>query len=159
MTKKLKKIEEIQNHIKQIMRSIESRKISEFEMILFLFIFSLSLRLIYSNPGLFEADSIGVASAVEETFKTGTLHGIFNGRYGSVIINIITYIPYHLITGVESAEKSMIFTEILFASFSVVILFLFIVKIFNDKLISLVAALLFSISPIFLSVTTYGNSI
>lgn len=159
MTKKLKKIKEAQGLIKRIIKSIKMKKFSEIEIILFLFIFSLSLRLIYINPGLFEADSIGAASAVEETFKTGILHGLFNGRYGSVIVNIITYIPYHLITGIESAEKSLILTEILFASFSVIILFLFIVKIFDNKLISLVAALLFSISPIFLSVTTYGNSI
>ena len=135
------------------------RKISEIEIILFLFIFSLSLRLIYMNQGLFEADSIGAASAIEETFKTGTLHGLFNGRYGTVIVNIITYIPYHLITGIESAEKSLIFTEILFASLGVTILYLFILKLFNNRSISLIAALLFSISPIFLSVTTYGNSI
>ena len=33
----------------------------------------MSLRLIY----------IGAASAIEATFKTGTLHGLFNGRYGN----------------------------------------------------------------------------
>lgn len=129
------------------------------ESILFLFIFSLSLRLIYMNPGLFHADSVGLAYAVEETFKTGILHGLFNGRYGQVIVNLMTYIPYNLITGIESSEKSILFTEILFASFSIIILFLFIQKIFKDQSISLVTALLFSISPIFLSATTYGNSI
>lgn len=169
MTKKLKKGERPNNQTKQIIKSIDIKKISEkikkikkiseIEVIILLFIFSLGLRLMYMNPGLFEGDSVGVASAVEETFKTGILHGIFNGRYGSVIVNLITYTPYHLITGIESAEKSILFTEILFASFSVIILFLFILKIFNNKSIALVAALLFSISPIFLSVTTYGNAI
>lgn len=135
------------------------KELSETEIVLLLFIFSLGLRLIYMNPGLFELDSIGVATSVEETFKTGVLHGIFNGRYGGVIVNVIIYAPYHLITGVESAEKSVIFTDMLFASFSMAILFLFIQKLFNTKSISLIAALLFSVSPIFLSVTTYGNSI
>lgn len=135
------------------------KKISEIESIFFLFIFSLGLRLIYLNSGLFEGDSVGLAYAVENTFKTGTLHGLFNGRYGQVIVDLITYIPYHAITGIESAEKTILFTDALFASFSVIILFLFIQKIFNNKLISLFTALLFSISPIFLSVTTYGDSI
>ena len=145
--------------IKSDIKKISIKKISETEIILFLFIFSFGLRLIYINPGLFEGDSVGMASAVEETFKTGILHGIFNGRYGGVIVNFITYIPYHLITGIESAEKSILLTEILFASLSVIILFLFVEKIFNNKFIPLITALLFSISPIFLSVTTYGNSI
>jgi len=148
------KIGNITEKLEKIIKSFET------EIILFLiFIFSMSLRLRYMNPGLFETDSLGAASAIEETFKTGTLHGIFNGRYGTVIVNMITYIPYHLITGIESAEKSLILTEILFASLATVVLFLFVQKLFDDKSISLVAAVLFSVSPIFLSVTTYGNSI
>lgn len=140
--------------LEKIIKSFETEIIS-----ILIFIFSMSLRLRYMNPGLFELDSTGAASAIEETFKTGTLQGLFNGRYGTVIVNMITYTPYHLITGIESAEKSLIFTEILFASLATVVLFLFVQKLFDDKSISLVAAILFSVSPIFLSVTTYGNSI
>jgi|SRR3972149_3418606 len=154
--KRNKKIEEKQTQAKKYLWPFEIR--NEI-IILFLFIISLGLRLIYMNPGLFESDSVGVAIAVEETYKTGNMRGTFNGRYGSTIINLLTYIPYHLITGIESAEKTIILTEIFFASFSVIILFLFLQRIFDNKFISLIAALLFSISPIFLSVTTYGNAI
>lgn len=150
----MSKIENMTEKLEKIIKSFEIEIIS-----FLIFIFSISLRLRYMNPGLFEVDSIGAVYAIEETFKTGTLQGLFNGRYGTVIVNIITYTPYHLITGIESAEKSLIFTEILLASLGAVVLFLFVQKLFDDKSISLVAAVLFSVSPIFLSVTTYGNSI
>lgn len=146
------------NLIKKYMNYINIENISENKVLVFLFIFSLGLRLLYVNPGIFHADSIGLTRAVERTYETGHLYGMFNGRYGSVIVNLLTYIPYHLITGINSAEKSILFSDILFASFSVIMLFLFIKNIFKNKIIPLFTALLFSISPIFLSITTYGIS-
>lgn len=133
-----------------------SSKFRNVSCLLFLLIFSFSLRLGYMNAGLFLYDSVKLAQAVEKTYATGTLHGQVNGRYGSVIINLITYAPLYL-TGIESAEKSVIITNILFASLSILLLFIFVQQLFKNYVISFSSALLYSVSPVFLSITTYGK--
>ncbi len=95
--------------------------------------------------------------AVERSFELGQLHGQVNGRFGSVIINLLTYIPYRLFSNSNSAELSIILTNMFFASLCVVVIFLLINEIFANKRIAFFSAFLYGISPMFLSVTTYGK--
>ena len=143
--------------LNNIKKSVDLENISTRSFLIFLFMFSLGLRLLYMNPGLFHFDSVLLAQAVEKSFEAGLLHGQFHGRYGSVIVNLLAYVPYTIITGIKSAEKTVIFTNMLFASLSVIILFLFLHTLFANKKIPFFASFLFSISPVFLSVTTYGK--
>jgi hypothetical protein len=139
------------------MRSINLEKIPQKHLLLFLLVFSLGIRLLFLNDGLFHHDSVRLAQAVEESYETRSLKGQINGRYGSVLVNLLVYSPLRLLKHVLSAEKTVILTNALFASLSVLLLYLFLVKIFENQFISFSSALLFSVSPVFLSISTRGK--
>jgi hypothetical protein len=139
------------------MRSINLKKIPQKHLLLFLLVFSLGIRLLYLNDGLFHHDSVRLAQAVEESYETRSLKGQINGRYGSVLVNLLVYAPLRFLKLVSNAEKTVILTNALFASLSVLLLYLFLVKIFENTFIPFSTALLFSVSPVFLSISTRGK--
>lgn len=110
-------------------------------IILILFLISFIPRLMYINAGLPHHDSVQTAIATEKTLETGKLHGITEGRYGYILINVIAYLVPHFIFGVESSEFTINFVTILFASLSVAILYLF-----AKELLTEVSCFLHSIS-------------
>lgn len=124
----------------------------------FLFLISFITRLLYINDGLLHHDSVQTAIATEGTLETGRLHGITGGRYGYIILNVLAYVAPHYIFGVKSSELTINIVTILFASLSVVVLYLFVKELLNNKYIAFSSSLLFSFTPIYLSVTTYTKS-
>ncbi len=132
-------------------------KIKNLYILAFLFLISLILRLLLLNDGLFHHDSVQLAIAVEETVKTGKLHAIAGYKYGFVLVNVVGYSIAHFIFGADNAEFSVKLNTVLFASLAVVMLYMFIKEIFNSY-IGFSSALMFSVTPIFFSITTYALS-
>ena len=126
-------------------------------IVLSLFALSFGLRLAYKNAGLFLFDSVILAQATERTFESGTLHGQVNGRHGSVVISLLFYVPYRLVTGTESAEQSVLFANIFFGSLGVIAVYALTRVLLEDGIAALIASLLLSVSPIYLSTTTYAK--
>ncbi len=124
-------------------------------ILIFLFLISFILRLNYLDPELLHHDSVQYAIATEKTLENGKLEPVVGERYGLVIINVVGYFIPYFIFGIKSSEFVINIITVLFASFSVVVLYLFTQEFLNNRHISISAALLFSLNPIFLSVTTY----
>jgi hypothetical protein len=150
----IKRIVEINNKFNDFISKI---KLKNWQIIIFLFLFSFLLRIFFINEGIFHHDGIKLAQAVENSYTDKTLYGQINGRYGSVILNLIFFIPLKLLFNLENSEKIILFSDVLFASISIVILFLFIKKLFNSDFIAFSSGVLFSVTPVFLSVTTIGK--
>lgn len=124
-------------------------------LIIFLFLLNLVSGILFINEGLFHCDSVFLAQAVENTYRTGTLHPAIIGRYGSVIINLITYFPFYSLG--QNADFAVRFTGILFHALSIVALFLLVKELFNDTVIAFFSSLLLSFTPFYFSPNTYGK--
>lgn len=109
----------------------------------------------YINAGLFHYDAVLLAEAVEKTVNTGSLHGQTDGRYGSVIINSIIYLPFYSLG--ENADFATRLSSIFFHALSISALFLFLFSLTKNYKVSLFIALLQSVTPHFLSPNTYGK--
>ena len=127
-------------------------------ILILLFLFSLIIRLLFINAGLFHHDSVQLAIATEETVKTFELHAAVGGKLVLVLINsLIFLIPYYFLK-VTSAEFTITLTSIFFAALSICFLYLFLRELTNKVFISFASSILFSVTPIYLSVTTYAKS-
>ena len=125
-------------------------------IILFLFILSCGIRLYFISPGMFHHDTVKLAMAVEKTIDTGILQPTVSKNYGLVALNVIFYTIPHYLFGIKSAILTLNFTSVLFGSLAVVFAFLFADELFN-KFTAIMAALIFSFNPVFLSISTYGK--
>jgi len=76
------------------------------------------------NEGLFHVDSVILARAVEESYRTGHLHAAVSGRYGIVLINAILYWPFYL-RG-QNADFLTRFSSVFFYALSIPAFFIFI---------------------------------
>ena len=122
-----------------------------------LFGVSALVRFAYRNAGLFHFDTIKLAEAVEKTYATGILQGYVNGRHGSVAVNLLLYAPHRWWTAEVSAEASLIATNILAGSLAVSAFFSLLRALGERRASAFAAAAMFSMSPIFLSVTTFAK--
>lgn len=136
------------------MHLIKERKI-KLAAILLLFILNLSAGLMLINEGIFHHDSIFLARAIENTYQTGRLQPAIRGRYGSVIINSILYLPSFLLG--HNADFTTRFSSLLFHSLSITVLFLFINELFANYIQAFFGALLLSFTPLYFSPNTYGK--
>jgi hypothetical protein len=133
--------------------------ISEKWLILGLFLFSLLLRLYFMNAGLFHYDSVDFAIQAERTIRERSIHYAHGmGFPGMAILNGLAFGTDMLLRGAESAELSITLLSILFGAAAVVILYLFTKELTQDRFIAFITALLFSVTPVFLSVTTFALS-
>jgi len=121
-----------------------------------LFLLNFILGILLINEGLFHADAVILAQAVEKTCATGVLQPTVCGRYGSVIINLILHLPFSLL-GLTSADFTIRFSSVFFHSLSIAIFFLFVRELFKDRIQALFAALFLSFTPFYFSPNTYGK--
>jgi hypothetical protein len=63
------------------------------------FALALLLRLPFVSAGLFHHDEVELARAVEGSFERHAVLPSVAGRYGSVLLALAPYVPYHLATG------------------------------------------------------------
>jgi len=130
---------------------------SEKFIIIFLLIFSAILRFTYLNEGLFHHDSVQLAVAVEKTVDEPGLYGIGGGRHGLVLINSAFFYLFKTFLNHLSAEFTVNFTSALFGTISIAILYLFLKELTNNKFLSFSSSILYSVTPIFLSVSTFAK--
>jgi len=137
----IKKTARINENILIFFRKIDSfldkiLNVKQIYILSFLFLLTFLMRLIYINDGLLHHDSIQTALATEKTVETGTLHGITGNRYGYILINVIAYLIPHFIFNIQSAELIVTIVTILFASLSVIVIYLISKELFNNKYIA-----------------------
>lgn len=120
-----------------------------------LFFVNLCAGLFFINEGLFHYDSVILARAVEVTLQTGQLQAAVSGRYGSVIVNAMLYVPFFFFG--ENADFVTRFSSVLFHALSIAALYLFIIEFLRNRSVAFFTALLFSITPLYFIPNTYGK--
>jgi len=110
------------------------------------------------NPGLFHTDSAIAAKAVEDTFNTKELHYMHDPGYpGYVAIITVFYAIDHYMTGTESSEFVLNFASVLFGAIGVMILYIFTKELTGSRLTGVIASLILTVLPIYLSLSTYAK--
>lgn len=141
------------------LRPLLERFTSDRWIIVWLFIFSLLIHIMYRNASLYHFDSIYDTLAVERTITDWKLYYSYGwGAPGMVVLVSIVYFFNQLLTGTTSAELAYTIVNILSASIAIPIVFLLSRYLTKDRFISVWAALFFSVMPIWLSVTTYPKT-
>lgn len=114
-----------------------------------LFLGSFILRIFYLNAGLFHYDGVLLA----EQISSGNIfeNSFLKQRAGYVLIiyGLAKILPFHI-------DNIILFSNAFFGSASVVLLY-FLAKLFFNEKEAIYASTLFSVSPLFLSVTTYAK--
>lgn len=124
-------------------------------ILLFLFAVNFITGLSLLNEGLFHCDSVFLAEAVEKTYATGVLQPAYRGRFGSVIVNLALYYPFFLLG--QNADFALRVSSILFYSLSIIVLFLLISELLDNRLTAFFTACLFSFTPFCFIPNTYGK--
>lgn len=121
-----------------------------------LFVVTLLVRLPFRAAGLSHHDEVPLATAVESTVADGRLAPALHGRYGSVLLNLLFYLPYHLLTG-GRADVVLPFTGVLMGAVLVSAVYLLLLELSGDEPSALVGALLLGFCPLFLTTSTTGK--
>ena len=121
-----------------------------------LFLVSFGFRLYFMNEGLFHADEVILARAVEATAEKAHLMGGFNGRYGAVLLNLLLYLPWKAVSG-EGAERIIPLTAILTGALLVSTLYLLVLDLTGKKLPAVLASLFLNFNFLFLTTSTAGK--
>lgn len=124
--------------------------------LILLFLFSLGLRIYYMNDGLYHHDSIQIAKAVQQTVDVdlSKIYPTNNNRYGMILIFSVLYYPFQSL----DIEKFLTVISILFSALAIVMVYLFVSELTSNKTVAGFTALLFSVMPLSLSITTYLKS-
>ncbi len=117
---------------------------------------SLFVRLLFLNDGLFHPDEVTLTRAVEDSWDRGTLVGTFNGRFGSVLLNLAFYIPWNLVTG-QGAERIIPFTGALTGSLLVASVYLLALELYESRVAAILSALFFGFNFLCLTTSTTGK--
>ena len=125
--------------------------------LILLFALSLLLRLVYLNDSLFHHDAVQLAYAVQNSVADGTLHGTVGGKQGFVLINVLLSLPLHYLFRIP-LDATLNAISALFGAGAVITGYWFAREFLGDKKQAILAALLFSIAPVFFSISTYAQS-
>ncbi len=117
---------------------------------------SFLLRLRFLNEGLFHPDEVALARAVEGSWDSGTLVSAFNGRYGSVVLNLLFYVPWHLATGL-GAERIVPFTAALTGSLLAAAVYLLSRELFGSRTAAALSAFFLGFNFLCLTTSTTGK--
>ena len=120
-----------------------------------LFLSAFFFGLYFINEGLFHYDSVILAKAVEDVYRTGHLQPAVGGRYGIVIINSILYFPFYCLG--QNADLMTRLSSVLFYALSIPSFFIFIKDLFEDHIQGFFAAILLAVTPFYLVPNTYGK--
>ena len=102
--------------------------------VLIIFFASFILRLMFLDGGIFHHDGIKLAMNVETFVNNGNLLPVVEGRQAWVFINSLFYFIPYLLLGAQSAELTINVVTALFGTFSTVMVFLLVMKLFNRLL-------------------------
>ncbi|MDP7140723.1 MAG: glycosyltransferase family 39 protein, partial [Candidatus Woesearchaeota archaeon] len=124
---------------------------------LLLFLGSFLIMYLLRADCLFHMDSVGYAMKAKLMFETLTQqYAHFTGYPGYIFIISVIYGFQKIVFNIQTAESATIFASVLFGALSVPLLYLFAKNILN-KFIGIAASVFLAITPIFLSISTYGK--
>lgn len=135
--------------------------LTDLNIFIFLFVFSLAIRIVFANAGIPHFDSIADAKNIPTLVSTGNLTYLYSYGYGApgiIVLLAITYFFDHLIRGAANAEFAYFFVTFITAALSTSVLYLVAKKITKNRFIGFASALFFCVTPIYLSVTTYPKT-
>ena len=131
---------------------------SERAILIGIFLFSLILRIMYKNDGLFHFDSLADTWAIERAFNNfGIEYSYAYGAPGMVVLGAIVF-GITKIFGAAAPETAYFILTFVTAALDSVLLYLIVKKISNSKFIGIASGLLLAVNPVFLSVTTYPKT-
>jgi hypothetical protein len=110
----------------------------------------------FTAAGLFHVDEVLVAQAVEKTASEGVLAGEVNGRYGTVLLTTLAYLPWRALTG-EGAEKAILAVGVVSGTLVVLLSFLLVRALAGSLRVALLAAAFLNFNALFLVTTTGGK--
>ncbi len=142
--------------IKEVKNKINFIK-SDYFIVMFLLVFSAVIRFAFLNAGLYHHDSFQLTVAVEKTLEDGHIYEIAGGRQGVVLVNTLFFYLFKAFLGHESAEFTVNFSSALFGTLSIAILYFLVKGLTNDKFVSFSSGILYSVTPLFLSVSTFAK--
>ena len=122
--------------------------------LLLIFLFSFGLRYFLINDSIFHFDSVVLANAVRRTLSESKLYHDHSYSYLNVLINV-KLVQVLSVLGISDIELALKLNTILFGSLSCVFMFLFAREFLKSLQAGIFAALLLSVNPVFLSVTTF----
>lgn len=121
-----------------------------------LFSLSFLFRLHFMNDGLFHHDEISLAKAVEGSLEKRQLLGAVNGRFGSVLLNILFYAPYTWVTG-HNSEKILVLTAILSGALLMVVIYGLVRDWCEDRASAFFSSTFIAFNFLFLTTSTTGK--
>ena len=133
-------------------------KFKSWQIVLFLFLFSLILRLAFINEGLWHFDSVDLAKNAELTWQTKTLHYEHGMGFPGMVLLIAVFFGLHSLFGATSSYLSATLVSIFLGAGAVIFLYLFLKELTESEVWSFISSMLFSLAPLYVSVTTYAKS-
>jgi 4-amino-4-deoxy-L-arabinose transferase-like glycosyltransferase len=124
--------------------------------ILLLF-FSLLLRLALISKGPYHVDCLTLAINAQQTLANHQLHYQFGTGYPLTVLTGSLFVGLTRLFALHDPVFAVNLMSVIFSSLSVLILYLLVENLFNSRA-AFFSALLFSLHPIFLSLSVYGNS-
>lgn len=121
-----------------------------------LFSLSFFFRLHFRNDGLFHHDEVLLAGAVEGSLEKRQLLGTINGRYGTVLLNLLFYAPYKWITG-HNSERIIVFTAILSGGLLAAVLYDLVREWCEDRVAAFFSSAFITFNFLFLTTSTIGK--
>ncbi len=122
---------------------------------LLLVILSFLLRLSLISQGPYHVDCLMIALKAQETFETGHLSYALGFGYPLVVLLATVFVAVFHAAGVADPVIAFNFMSVVFGSFAVGMLYLFVRRLLGETE-AILAAILFSTSPIILSTSVYG---
>jgi 4-amino-4-deoxy-L-arabinose transferase-like glycosyltransferase len=122
-----------------------------------LFVFSLALRASLISKGPYHGDCLFLAMQSERTVRSGQLHFLHQHGYPLTAIMGAAFVYLNRVLGFTDPVLAVNVMSVFFSALAIPILYI-LVKILLDETAAVVSAVLFSLSPIFLSNSVYGNS-
>ena len=136
---------------------ISSKPQTNYIIPLFLFIFSVLLRLSLISKGPYHIDCLNLALQAQETLKTHQLHYLFGLGYPLTVFLGSIFIAIARIFSIDDPVFAVNLMSVFFSSLCVVANFFFAQKLFNT-LTALTSSLLLNVLPSFLGISVYGTS-
>ena len=125
-------------------------------IIFFLFFFSLLLRLSLISQGPFSGDCLSLVIQAQETLNTKQLHFLFGPGYPLVVLAGAFFIWVGKLFSMEDPVLAVNMMSVVAGSVCVS-LYYFVARLMFNEITALTGTFLFSICPIFLGISVYGN--
>jgi len=129
----------------------------DYTIALILFILSFLLRFLLISKGPYSSDCLGFSFQVEKTLQSGQLQYIYGTGYPFTVIMGSIFFYFTKLLGNTDPVLAINFMSVFFGSLCIPLFYFLVKKLFNVGT-AILSAISLSLSPIFLSISTYGMS-